>query len=228
MYCFKNGNECPYRNMCKNKTSNGDCYKLCSKLNEIDVLFHNANIPRAFLQPMVLYPNTVDISTYEVLNEIKNGIVELVDIGFNITIYSKERGNGKTSWGIKILQNYLHHIWSEPGSRTRGLYVDVPEYFSQLKAEFDSKERDAKEFAKDIDSADLVIFDNIDENRLSEWERMVMKQHIKRRINNGLSNIFIGRYNGSQLVNMVGDDLAYYIQNISQTLPIIGKGGKVK
>ena len=40
MYCFKNGNECPYRNICKNKTSNGDCYKLCSKLNEIDKLFY--------------------------------------------------------------------------------------------------------------------------------------------------------------------------------------------
>ena len=189
-------------------------------------MFYNANIPRAFLQPIVLYPDKVDISTYELLSEIKNNIVELVENGFNITIRSKLRGNGKTSWGIKILQNYLHHIWHQPGGRTRGLYVDVPEYFSELKAEFDSKERNAKEFAKDIDSADLVIFDNIDENRLSDWERSVMKQHIKRRLNNGLSNIFISRYTEGQLVNMVGEDLAYYIQNNSQTLPIIGRGGK--
>lgn len=228
MYCYKNGNECPYRNQCKEKTSNGDCYKLCSKLNEIDTLFYNANIPRAFLQPIVLYPDKIDIPVYEILSEIKNGIVGFVEKGINITITGKVRGNGKTSWGIKILQTYLHHIWFEPGGRTRGLYVDVPEYFSQLKAEFDSKERDAKEFAKDIDNADLVIFDNIDENRLSEWERTIMKQHIKRRINNGLSNIFIARYKDGQLIDMVGNDLAYYIQSNSQTLPIIGKGGKVQ
>ena len=228
MYCFKNGNECPYRNICKNKTSNGDCYKLCSKLNEIDTLFHNANIPRAFLQPIVLYPDKIDVSSYEVLNIIKTNIVETVERGMNYTIHSRIRGNGKTSWGIKILQNYLHCIWTEPGGRTRGLYVDVPEYFAELKAEFDSKEKDAKEFAKDIDQADLVIFDNIDENRLSEWERNVMKQHIKRRINNGLCNIFIIRNINSELVNMTGEDIAYYIQSNSQIIPLIGKGGKVQ
>lgn len=225
MYCFKNGNDCPYRNICKDKTSNGDCYKMCGKLNEIDLLFYNANIPRAYLQPIVLYPSREDIDAYEFLNDVKNRVIDYVDSGFNIYIYSEQRRNGKTSWGIKILQNYLHHVWSQPGSRTRGLYVDVPEYFAELKAEFDSKEKNAKEFAKDIDNADLVIFDNIDANRLSEWEKMVMNQHIKKRINNGLCNIFIGRHKGIQLINIVGEDLAYFIQENSSVLTIAGKRG---
>jgi DNA replication protein DnaC len=228
MYCFKNGNDCPYKNICKDKTINGDCYKMCGKLNEIDTLFYNANIPRAFLQPIVLYPSRVDVAVFEILLEVKNNIAMMVEEGFNLTIYSGVRGSGKTSWGIKILQNYLHQIWNQPGSRTRGLYVDVVEYFTELKAEFDTKERNAKEFAKDIDMADLVIFDNIDECRLSEWERTVMKQHIKKRNNNGLSNIFITRYKEGQLVNMIGEDLEYYVVYNSQTLSILEKGGRVK
>lgn len=223
MYCFKNGNECPYRKNCKDKTPDGDCYKLCSKLNEIDTLFYNANIPKAYLQPMVLYPNEIDIATYEMLNEIKMNISILVHDGFYITIQSRERGNGKTSWAIKILQNYLHQIWQEPGGRTRGLYVDVTEYFTELKAEFETKERNAKEFAKDIDNADLVIFDNMDENRLGEWERNVLKQHIKKRINNKLSNIYIIRNMEKQLENQIGEDLAYYVSRNNQILPIVGK-----
>ena len=228
MYCFKNGNDCPYRSICKDKTSNGDCYKMCGKLNEIDTLFHNANIPRAYLQPMVLYPHLVDISNYEYLDLIKRDISLLVEDGFNLTINSRIRGNGKTSWGIKILQNYLHKVWHQPGGRTRGLYVDVVEYFSELKAEFDTKERNAKEFAKDIDVADLVIFDNIDENKLTEWERSIMKQHIKKRISNGLSNIFITRYMNSLLINMVGEDLEYYISRQSTVIQFLEeKGGRL-
>lgn len=228
MHCFKNGNDCPYRNTCKNKTSNGDCYKLCSKLNEIDTLFYNANIPRAFLQPIALYPDVIDLKVYDSLAEIKKNIVNAVNDGFNISIHSSNRGNGKTSWAIKILQNYLHNVWYEPGGRTRGLYVDVPEYISQLKAEFDSKERDARMFAKDIDKADLVIFDNIDIQRLSEWERSLLGQHIRKRVSNGLSNIYITRTTGTILKNLVGDDLYYYILERSTILPLYGKGGKME
>lgn len=229
MYCFKNGNDCPYRNTCKDKTSNGDCYKLCAKFNEIDTLFYNANIPRAYLQPMVLYPNKIDLKTYEVLAEVKSNIIECVNQTLNITICSSKRGNGKTSWAIKILQNYLHNVWYEPGGRTRGLYVDVPEYISQLKAEFDSKEKDAKMFAKDIDRADLVIFDNIDIQRLSEWEKSLLGQHIRKRVSNGLSNIYIIRtIGGNELKYIIGEDLYYYVMSQSTVLPLYGEGGKLK
>lgn len=228
MHCFKNGNDCPYRTICQSKTANGDCYKMCGKLNEIDTLFHNANIPRAYLQPIILYPAKEDINTYETLAEIKNNIITYVDNGITLYINSKENRNGKTSWGIKLLQNYLHHVWSEAGGRTRGLYVDVPVYFSELKAEFDTKDRTAKEFAKDIDGADLVIFDNIDSNRLSEWERSILLQHIKKRLSHGLSSIFIGRYQGIQLANILGQDLAYYIESVGQNLTLVGKRGNLR
>lgn len=226
--CFKNGNDCPYRNICSNKTSDGNCYKLCSKFNEIDTLFYNANIPRAYLQPMVLYPDEIDVPAFDVLKAIKDNIVDYVNESVYITISSKNRGNGKTSWAIKILQNYLHNIWYEPGGRTRGLYVDVPEYISELKAGFDSKENEARLFAKDIDRADLVIFDNIDVQRLSEWERSVLTQHIRKRLNNGLSNIYITRDIDTNLKNAVGYDLAYYLCDRSCVLPLLGKGGKLK
>ncbi len=227
MYCFKNGNECPYRNICEKKTENGDCYKMCGKLNEIDILFHNANIPRAYLQPMILYPAIEDVYTYEILQEIKKNITHFVNEGSIIYLNSKENRNGKTSWGIKILQTYLHHIWSEAGGRNRGLYVDIPVYFSELKAEFDTRERTAKEFAKDIDTVDLVIFDNIDANKLTEWEKSVLMQHIRKRLNNGLAIIYIGRNTGKALENILGVDLAYYIEKVGQNFTLVGKRGNM-
>ena len=129
-------------------------------------------------------------------------------------IFSKLKLNGKTSWGIKILQQYLHLVKEDNGNRTKALYVDVGAYLTELKASFDSKiNKDIDEFRFDIDNADLVIWDNIDEIKLSEWESGTIKQHIKKRLSNNLSNIYIGTNIGTKLDYLVGYDLRQYIED---------------
>lgn len=225
MYCFKNGKDCPYRNTCDAFKKDGTCSAMCVKFHEIDLLFSNANIPRKYLQPIKLFPAQEDVDSYEILNEIKNNILQMVVYGFNMYLVSKLKLNGKTSWGIKILQNYFHYIWQEPGSRKRGLYVDVNEYLSLLKANFDNPDQDIKEFERDLDEVDLVIWDNIDEARLSEWERGNIKQHIKKRLANNLSNIFIGNSLDKDLILKIGEDLKCYIQDNSTLIKLVGKRG---
>ena len=68
MYCFKNGNDCPYRSICDNYAPDGNCFKMCTKFHQIDLLFHNANIPRRYLQPFTLVPSTIqDQAQYSAL-----------------------------------------------------------------------------------------------------------------------------------------------------------------
>ena len=225
MYCFKNGKECPYRNSCELFKEDGSCSNMCVKLHEIDLLFSNSNIPKKYIQPIKLFPSDEDIESYEILNNIKNNILKLVKEGFNVYLFSNIKLNGKTSWGIKILQNYFHYIWQEPGSRTRGLYVDVNDYLSLLKANFDDPDEAIKDFEKDLDQVDLVVWDNIDENKLSEWERANIKQHIKKRLANNLSNIFIGNYCDKDLILKIGEDLKCYVQDNSTLIKLIAKRG---
>lgn len=225
MSCFKNGNDCPYRGGCQSHLEDGSCSNMCPQFHEINILFENANIPRKYLQPYKLFPSQEDVGSYNILNEIKNNILQMVNYGFDIYIFSEHHQNGKTSWAIKILQNYLHYTWKLPGNRKRGLYVDVGEYLREMKTSFNENNNEIRSFENDIDSVDLVIWDNIDESKLSEWDRANIKQHIKKRISNNLSNIFVGTNCDNKLSSIVGSDLKYYIQDNSTIIPLMGKRG---
>ena len=226
MYCYKNGNDCPYRKTCKQRTSDGECYKMCVDFNEIDLMMHNANIPHKYVQPIVLYPSCKeDVESFEILSEIKKNIAAMVEQGFNLYIKSNQRQNGKTSWGIKILQNYIHHLIGKPGSKDRALYLDLNEYLRELKLSFDSKDKEFKETEKVMRECDLLVLDGIDEVRLSEYERNYLKMIIKSRLANNLSNIFIGRNTADNLVNAIGNDLKYYVEDNSIVISIYGIRG---
>lgn len=226
MYCYKNGNDCPYRKTCKQRTSDGECYKMCVDFNEIDLMMHNANIPHKYVQPIVLYPSCKeDVESFEILSEIKKNIAAMVEQGFNLYIKSNQRQNGKTSWGIKILQNYIHHLIGKPGSKDRALYLDLNEYLRELKLSFDSKDKEFKETEKVMRECDLLILDGIDEVRLSEYERNYLKMIIKSRLANNLSNIFIGRNTAGNLINAIGNDLKYYVEDNSTVISIYGIRG---
>lgn len=226
MYCYKNGNDCPYRKTCKQRTSDGECYKMCVDFNEIDLMMHNANIPHKYIQPIVLYPSCKeDVESFEILNEIKKNIAVMVAQGFNLYIKSNQRQNGKTSWGIKILQNYIHHLIGKPGSKDRALYLDLNEYLRELKLSFDSKDKEFKETEKVMRECDLLVLDGIDEVRLSEYERNYLKMIIKSRLANNLSNIFIGRNTAGNLINAIGNDLKYYVEDNSTVISIYGIRG---
>ena len=226
MYCYKNGNDCPYRKTCKQRTSDGECYKMCVDFNEIDLMMHNANIPHKYIQPIVLYPSCKeDVESFEILNEIKKNIAAMVQQGFNLYIKSNQRQNGKTSWGIKILQNYIHHLIGKPGSKDRALYLDLNEYLRELKLSFDSKDKEFKKTEKAMRECDLLVLDGIDEVRLSEYERNYLKIIIKNRLANNLSNIFIGRNTAGNLINAIGNDLKYYVEDNSTVISIYGIRG---
>lgn len=226
MYCYKNGNDCPYRKTCKQRTSDGECYKMCVDFNEIDLMMHNANIPHKYVQPIVLYPSCKeDVESFEILSEIKKNIAAMVQQGFNLYIKSNQRQNGKTSWGIKILQNYIHHLIGKPGSKDRALYLDLNEYLRELKLSFDSKDKEFKETEKVMRECDLLVLDGIDEVRLSEYERNYLKMIIKSRLANNLSNIFIGRNTAGNLINAIGNDLKYYVEDNSTVISIYGIRG---
>ncbi len=227
MYCYKDGNDCPYRDTCKERTSDGECSKMCLLFNQIDYMMYRANIPKLYTQPIKLQPaNDIDKNTFDNLKMIKDNIDYYVYIGSNIYIRSNYRHSGKTSWAIKLLQNMLHKSIGKPGKREIGYYLEVSEFFRDLKVSFDSKDKSMEEIEKIIRSCKLLVLDGIDEVRLSDYERNYLRMLIKKRIANKLSNIYVGRKTGGDLINMVGDDLAYYMDT---AIPIVitQEGGNI-
>lgn len=62
-----------------------------------DVYINNSNIPKRYLQDISLRPVKEDVETFKELQDIKNNIVDFVNQGKNLFIYSSSVGNGKTT-----------------------------------------------------------------------------------------------------------------------------------
>ena len=94
-----------------------------------------------------------------------------------------------------------------------------------LKLSFDDYDKDLRSFQKDLEEVQLVIWDNIDEMKLSDFDRAYIKQIIKSRLSNGRSNIFVGNNSGNKLSIMIGEDLKYYVENNSTVVSLFSERG---
>ena len=229
MFILKNGLDCPYRNQCKYFTEDGKCSKMCVKFHRINKLLTDSMIPTNYIQPYKLIPAKEDYEMYEILNLIKQNIKTNVEEGRNFLITGEKKFNGKTSWGIKILKTYFHQIMNENGNSIRGLYIDILEYFIDLKGSFDEMINNDEVFTqKQLTEIDLIVWDNLDTRTLSDFERNTLIYIIKKRISNGKANIFITNNVNRNLMNRVGEILKLYIQDSSEVLNLVGGRGDKK
>ena len=93
------------------------CTKMqsCVKYMEMHYLIEESGIPQAKQRPMLLEPDDIDYDSFLHLSKIKDNIEEFVNHGLNLYIASKNTGNGKTSWAIKLMLRYFDRIWAGNG-----------------------------------------------------------------------------------------------------------------
>ena len=70
-------------------------------------IYKNSNIPLRWLNKDIpLQPEIVDESAFRRLKHIMDESPRFVRENWNLNLYSRNTGNGKTSWAIKIMKNY--------------------------------------------------------------------------------------------------------------------------
>lgn len=119
-------------------------------------------------------------------------IYEKVWAGDNLVIASDD-SNGKTSWAIKIMQNYFKQIAGSAGLEPRGLYVDCAMFTRKYKEamELASSKKEVTPLQIHIPKVDLVIWDNLYSRAYTEFDINLLSSYIDERLNNGKANIFI-------------------------------------
>ena len=112
--------------------------------------------------------------------------------GDNLVIASDD-SNGKTSWAIKIMQNYFKQIEGSAGLEPRGLYVDCAMFTRKYKEamELASSKKEVTPLQIHIPKVDLVIWDNLYSRAYTEFDINLLSSYIDERLNNGKANIFI-------------------------------------
>lgn len=210
--------DCWYKNVC----TYAQCVN-CIRYSEMKYLVENSGLPAKKRSPMQL-DGSGDPKAFRVLVDIKEDIFNFVDNGESLYIFSEYTGNGKTSWAIKLLLKYFDTIWAGNGFRVRGYFQHVPTLFNVLKDFSNSNVELKTELKHKLETADLVVWDDIASTKMSDYDQQQLLTLIDARVSEGLSNIYTGNITSHEaLTKAVGDRLASRIWNMSTLVEFKGK-----
>jgi len=189
-------------------------------------------LPEELKYDSTIIARTADLTNYRRLNEIKTNIVEFVEGGNSLVIYSIFCGNGKTVWASKLLIEYVCCIGDGNYMDTRVLFINVVDLLMQVRMnrEYDTDRAEVKNIITQINKADLVVWDEIGVKQLTEYEVMFLYSLINKRINNKQANIYTSNTTLRVAQANLSDRLYSRIYNLSEKIEFVSddyRGKKV-
>lgn len=218
--------DCVFKDTCNLYKEDSCPYadEFCMRQYKIDYLLTQALLSDAqkHRRPLLLDTNKKDLKAFSELSEIRDSIVSFTNEGKNVYIYSKIPGNGKTSWAIKLLQSYVYKIWPESKLSCRVLFINIPKFLIALKASISNQSEYIDHINAYVNSADIVVWDDIGTKVATEFEHEHLLSLIDSRLLDNKSNIFTSNIIPNELSSFVGDRLASRIINTSKTIEFLG------
>lgn len=212
---------CIYQGLCDH-----DCPSTCIQWVEMKYLLNHSNIPESKQKIHRLRPAECDIPAFEKLSDIQMDIEDFTNNGGILYIYSKQCGNGKTTWSIKMLLQYFNEIWDGNGLRTRGVFVNVPTFLTKCKAVISNPDDNFEQLREDMMNVDLVVFDDISAiGNMSGYDYTNLYSYIDSRCFQEKAMIFTGNHTPDDLKTILGDRLA---SRICQGINIELKGSDMR
>lgn len=230
-------NECWMKGYCNRYLSNSNCSCaddniFCSKLFKLDKLYNESLLSKSQRNRQTLFIDSdgSDRESFLRLKEIEKNIVNWVDKGNNLYIYSNICGNGKTSWAVRLLSSYLESIWYRSDLVCKALFINVPRFLIALKNNISEKDEYASHIKANVLKADLVVWDDIAIKTATTYEMENLLSIIDNRLNNLKSNIYTSNLFGQDLNEKLGERLYSRIVNLSEVIEFVGqdKRGLVK
>ena len=220
MYQYKfDKDNCWYKLTCDRFNTN-ECNQNCIRYIEMHYLIENSNIPKGKQFSNKLIPNKIDLENFKFLNEIKKDIFNFVTNGENLYLFSKNFGNGKTTWAIKLMQKYFDSIWAGNGLTVRGIFIHVPTFLTKFKEVINKKDEDFELLKQQLLKVDLVIWDDIAAGKLTDYDHTNLLTYIDQRKLNGKSNIYTGNLDEQELVEALGNRLKSRVYNDSTVVEL--------
>lgn len=198
----------------------------CLILRKLNYLYDEANIPLNLRRNKILRAEAdgTDVNEFKLLKQIADNIVEFVQNGSQLYIFSNNTGNGKTSSALKLIQSYFNKIWLSTPLKCRGLFINVPYFLLSLKDNISDKSDYIQHIKENILDADIVIWDDIATKSTTSFESENLLSMIDARININKCNIFTSNLGPEELHRYLGDRLFSRIYNKADNI-IELKGG---
>lgn len=207
---------CWYKRICTEQ-----CSENCIRYKLMYSLFKQSNLPEALWNYKELVCHEKDLQVYKKLQAKSDAILNFINAGNNLYIYSENCGNGKTTWAIRLMYSYFDKIWHKSCFDRKALFVSVPKFLYNCKRSISQDVKGFEELCNLISEVDLVIWDDIGEMKASDYEHQILFQYIDDRINSKKSNIYTSNKNKGQLEDVLGVRLASRIYNCSECIEFL-------
>ena len=207
---------CWYKRICTEQ-----CSENCIRYKLMYSLFKQSNLPEALWDYKELVCHEKDLQVYKKLQAKSDEILNFIEAGNNLYIYSENCGNGKTTWAIRLMYSYFDKIWHKSCFDCKALFVSVPKFLYNCKRSISQDVKGFEELCNLISEVDLVIWDDIGEMKASDYEHQILFQYIDDRINSKKSNIYTSNKNKEQLEDVLGVRLASRIYNCSECIEFL-------
>lgn len=195
-----------------------ECNNSCIRYIEMNNLLTKSLLPKKFFHPIQMDTPKDDERAYFFLHSIAATMKAFVSQGKSLVLYSAKIGNGKTTWAIRLMQNYFNQIWNGNGLRTMGIFINVPTFINQVKQSFSSDDDNISDIQKKLPNVPLLVLDDIGATKLSEYDISLLTTIIDSRIMNGKSTIYTTNCDKKQLEAAIGVRLADRIYNTGTTV----------
>ena len=209
-----------------NECNNIDCDKpICPKRYLLDKFYTNAFISDQNRRHHKLdLTDECDRQMFDKLSAIEKDIVNFIKGGNSLYIYSATTGNGKTSWALRLIQDYLNNSWYKIDIDCPVLFISVPRYLLAIKENITDKSEYVQHIKTNVLNCDLVVWDDIGSKAATTFEHETLFSIIDTRINSGKSNIYTSNLSSGELLDFVGERLYSRIYDQSQPNIVEFKG----
>lgn len=201
-----------------------DCNSFCVKKFKLDYLYDEAMFSDFQRTYMSLYidDNQTDLEEFNRLKVIQDNILTFVSRGDNLYLCSKNCGCGKTSWALRLVQEYFNKIWPKCKLECKALFINVPKYLLAIKDNITEKSEYVSHIKENILDCDIVIWDDICNKFGTEFELTNLLNIIDYRISHNKSNIYTSNILPNDLKQYMGDRLESRIANCSEIIELKG------
>lgn len=201
------------------------CQEFCIGYVQMQNIYDLSYIPKKYQFEIPLVPDQEDRSAFMTLREFQLSVEDHIKEGHGLFIHSKSKGNGKTSWACKIMNEYFRKVAMTNNLRCRGLFVNVPEFLDKLRDAMDEPSEEVRDFCQEIMRADLVIWDDIGTENPSKWVRQTLYKYINYRESNAKSQIFTSNIPLMELVKeeFLGERVVNRIKGQCKIIEFVGQ-----
>lgn len=177
---------------CSSRCDGEKLKKQCWRYLLMTFYMLNCGMPNARDYLIQLEPNNENKASYAILQNIYDNIVDFVEKGNNLYIGSFKTKTYKTTWAIKLMCKYFDCMWLSGTYKVRGYFVYVPDFIENMKNMTYKNTAECKELLDNLKNADVVIWDDLTNYRLTETEQKILNNYITQREMGKKANIFTG------------------------------------